>query len=604
MKLYEILEPETEKKNTYNKVVGIDLGTTNSLVSIFENGEFKIIGDVVHSAVEIRDGKLEMSSGDNQIAIRSFKRFMGKSLDDVNEQDKKIYDLLESENGVEIFYDNVKVSPVNASARVLMELISVVQKHDPTINTAVITVPAYFDLKAREATIKAAELAGIEILRIISEPTSAAMAYGLNSYAEGLFAVYDFGGGTFDVSVLKINQGIIRVVATEGDNNLGGDDIDLAIAEHIMESLNLVNLTKAEWRELKEFACHLKEHFYFEEKLEKELFFRGKNYNFSMDKRIFFDLAYPFIQRTIEIFDSCLLAAAVDKKDLKGVIFVGGSSRLELVTKIIEEKFSQKRIFKMLDPEKVVAFGAAIYASNLVNKTGNMLVDVLPISIGLELMGGVNEKVILRNSSIPCSVKKSFTTYQDGQFGMIFNILQGERELAKDCRLLSTIELSNFPAKKAGTLKIEVEFNIDQDGILKVLARDIETGQEIDTEINPAFGVTKKDIEVMIDDSYKHAKEDIYKRKIAENKIKFSQMLVAILEISKNYPDFLTQDDCEKIMALEKVVIDEILNLDILENIIREIEDFSESLASRQLSYYLSKEISGKNIKEIGEKYD
>jgi molecular chaperone DnaK (HSP70) len=166
MKLYEILEPETEKKNTYNKVVGIDLGTTNSLVSIFENGEFKIIGDVVHSAVEIRDGKLEMSSGDNQIAIRSFKRFMGKSLDDVNEQDKKIYDLLESENGVEIFYDNVKVSPVNASARVLMELISVAQKHDPTINTAVITVPAYFDLKAREATIKAAELAGIEVLRI------------------------------------------------------------------------------------------------------------------------------------------------------------------------------------------------------------------------------------------------------------------------------------------------------------------------------------------------------------------------------------------------------------------------------------------------------
>lgn len=564
MKLYDILEPEKKEKNSCERIVGIDLGTTNSLVAIMEGDTPKIIGDIIQSKVLVENGTLKTAGKNDKNFVGSFKRLMGKTLPQTSKEDNIIHKLQEGKNGLEIICGNDIILPIDASSCILSSLFEIVKNYDKTISKAVITVPAYFDIRAREETLQAANNSSIDVIRILSEPTAASIAYNLDKIEKGIFVVYDFGGGTFDVSVLKIQQGVSRVIATKGDNNLGGDDLDLLFA-------NSKNISKDEAKAIKEQGT-----------MENE----------------FREICTPLVQRTIDIMSSCIKDSDINTEQIDGIILVGGSSKLKLAKDLIIKQYPNVRIYSDHDPEKVVALGAAIHAHMLAAGEGNVLVDVLPISIGLEMLSGINEKIISRNTSIPCSIKHKFTTFQDGQTGMIFNILQGEREMAKDCRIIASMELKNIPPKKAGTVTVEVEFSVDQDGILKVSAQDVNTGNLISTEINPIFGVSKNKIEEMIDESYRFHSSDFIEKKIAENKLKFSSIMSKISEIFANYPEFITFEDKEEYENFKQVNIFE-LNVEELERLTDKIEYFSENLASKQLSYFLSKKLSGAKINEV-----
>jgi len=515
-----LIKIESPSKSKTPRAIGIDLGTTHSLVAYDREGAIEILTDEMGNALlpsVVRYGaKGEVIVGEEAISgfscspentISSVKRLMGSSAECIQTTHKK-------------------VTPVEVSAEILKKLFSIAHCADNSIDSAVITVPAYFDDTQRQATKDAAKLAGIKVLRLLNEPTAAAIAYGLDSGAKGKCFIFDMGGGTFDVSLLELNEGVFEVIATGGDTALGGDDMDYLIAQWFLDKTNTIG-SEINFSELRYLVRQAKEALTTQSAVE--INFAHKTLPFT--REFFNELITPLIQRTLSACELVLTDAKIAREEIDQVVLVGGATRIPYLQQQVERFFKQAPL-KNIDPDKVVAIGAGIQASILSGQRTDLnvlLLDVLPLSLGIEMMGGVVEKLLLRNTPVPAQITSTFTTYEDGQTGFLLQVVQGERELAKDCRSLARFELSGLPPKPAGQVKLAVTFQVDVDGLLSVAAKEIETGKETHVQVKPTYGLSAERVERLIEEAITHAQVDLTQRKRQE-KITSAERLLTSLE--------------------------------------------------------------------------
>jgi len=496
--MLDILEPGTDNSRL---VVGIDLGTTNSLVAyITPQGQAQVLADAagkttLPSVVSYRaDGLVNVGAElpEALATIHSAKRYMGR--------------------GHDFTVGGVQVSPIEVSAHILRTLKRRAEQHlGQDVFEAVITVPAYFDDAQRQATKDAAKLAGLNVLRLLPEPTAAAVAYGLDKKVQGSFLVYDLGGGTFDVSVLKLVDGVFQVLATVGDTQLGGDDIDTLIAKQLRCSAMVA-------RKIKEILTIAP---------------LGEVDGYSLSREALNGLTLPLVEKTLNICDRALADAGLKADELDGVILVGGQTRMPFIREAVEKHLGHKPLTD-LNPDEIVAVGAALQADNLTRgKCAEfLLLDVNPLSLGLETMGGLVEKIIPRNTPIPITKAAEFTTYQDGQTAIKIHVVQGEREMVNDCRSLATFTLRGIPPLKAGEAKVQVVFALDGDGILMVRAKDLTTGVEQQVEVKPTYGVSEEQMVQMLKDSLTFAAQDVQTRKLAEARLELERSILAAMTLT------------------------------------------------------------------------
>jgi len=531
MMLLDIHEPgQTPLTHEGTASVGIDLGTTNSLVAISNGGLQEVVGEdgvdtLIPSVVAYgEDGSIKVGREAEQAtnAIRSIKRLMGRGAEDTRKiGGMYLHDVSGSDEGMLSLNVNGKsISPVEVSSEILKAI-----KHraemalENKVDRAVITVPAYFDDAARTATKYAAKLAGLEVLRLVNEPTAAALAYGLDKNVEGIYAVYDLGGGTFDMSLLKMEKGVFQVIATGGDSILGGDDFDHEIAEYfIAKYVGKRELNPKDVQAILKTAREAKEYLTENEKGLWNIAIGEDKVEVELDAKTLNKLIEPYVKRTVAICNSTLDDSGVTKDNIKGIILVGGSTRIPLIKKEVEKILGQKPLDD-IDPDKVVAIGAAIQAEALTQGSENLLLDVTPLSLGIETMGGIVENIIPRNTPIPAFYSQKFTTYQNGQTGMKIHVLQGEREMVDQCRSLAEFELTGIPPMTAGLAVVEVSFVIDADGLLTVKAKEQTTGEEQEIAVKPSYGLPPEKIEKMLEESMKNAKDDIIRKLLAQSRV-------------------------------------------------------------------------------------
>jgi molecular chaperone HscA len=631
MTLIQISEPtsnqnqlDLDEKNQ-EIVVGIDLGTTNSLIAAKINNQIIFFLDQennqIHPSIVAfdEDSKDFICASDalkskNKIKISSIKRLMGKSLNDIKKDPNNfknlsfaIDQLADQKGSIRIIIDNKKYSPEEISAKILTYLKNLAEKKlNQKITKAVITVPAYFDEAARSATKLAAKLAGLEVLRLLNEPTAAALAYNLDQQKEGIYLVYDLGGGTFDVSILKMQKGVFKVFGVSGDTELGGDDFDLLIVKKIQEKIakdfNISEFDFLEIYNLKATARKIKEKLSDKEVLNQEIIFRDKKINFEINRLDFIKLIANKIDTSIKITNNLIADLELETSEIKGIIMVGGTTKIPYVKEKLAEIFGAKKILSDLDPDRIVAYGAAMQASNLVSKNNNLLLDVVPLSLGLEMMGGITEKIIARNSTIPTSVTKEYTTYVDGQGGIKLHILQGERELAKDNRSLGELEIKNIPPLKAGIPKIAVTCQFDADGLLTVSAKEEITGQIQEIIVKPSYGLESDEIKHMLLESLKNASSDMTSRILAESLVEAKKDIAVLENDLKEYANLISKEE-EKAITTQLLKLKDLIansnDRDLIINECKTLEKISENFILKKINQNLNAKLAGKKIDEV-----
>lgn len=616
MALLQIAEPgQTAAPHQHRLAVGIDLGTTNSLVATVRSGQAQVLLDekeralvpsVVHYAAEnkvVGVEAFEQAAADPQHTVISVKRLIGRSLADVEQRYPNLpYQFVATDNGLPLIQTpQGNKSPIEVSADILSHLNQFAEKRlAGELAGVVITVPAYFDDAQRQSTKDAARLAGLNVLRLLNEPTAAAIAYGLDSGQEGVIAVYDLGGGTFDISILRLSRGVFEVLATGGDTALGGDDFDHLLANWIAEQAGIQPNTVSQQRELLTLATQVKIG------LSQAESFTAKfaNWQGEISRLQFNELIQSLVKRSLMTCRRALKDAGVEAQEVREVVMVGGSTRVPFVREQVGEFFG-KTPLTSIDPDKVVALGAAIQADILVGNKPDaemLLLDVVPLSLGIETMGGLVEKIIPRNTTIPVAKAQEFTTFKDGQTAMTVHVVQGERELVDDCRSLGRFTLRGIPPMVAGAAHIRVTYQVDADGLLSVTAMEKSTKVQASIQIKPSYGLTDEEVTEMIKSSMTNAKQDMEARQLAEQRVEADRVIDSVvIALQEDGAELLSVDEFKGIEAeLQKLIYaKQGTDRQAIQQGIKDLDIATQEFAARRMNLSIQKALAGKAVDEV-----
>ena len=616
MALLQISEPgKSTLPHEHRLAVGIDLGTTNSLIASVISGKATILEDeegsrimpsIVHydekqTFVGVEAEKRQVQGPEDTIA--SAKRLMGKGLMDIRPEDFTV-SLEDSAGNIAIHTKQGLKSPVEVSAALLKRLKELGEKRlGGEIMGAVITVPAYFDDAQRQATKDAAKIAGINVLRLINEPTAAAVAYGLDKKVEGNFVIYDLGGGTFDISILRLENGLFEVMATHGDSALGGDDFDHLIEQWMISDFDTPMPNIKTKQLIKNLSRKIKEGLTEKSEIAVNQSFDGLGtIKKTLTREKFASLSADLTNKTITCIKQALHDADLTPKDITGVVMVGGSTRMPII-QVAVEQFIGMPLLNNIDPDEVVALGAAEQANILAGNTNNelLLLDVIPLSLGIETMGDIVERIIPRNSTLPVAMGQEFTTYQDGQTGIVIHVVQGERDLVKDCRSLGKFTLKSIPPMVAGAAKIRVTFQVDTDGLLSVKARELSTGIESSIEVKPSYGLEDHQIQQMLESSFSSAEEDKESRALAEIRVDGQQIIAMIESALEQDKNLLNPNEIDHIHVRVHELTKALATSDraLIEEKTKLLNEATAAFAAKRMDHSISKALTGKTINTL-----